>query len=93
VILVVTSVISAGYYLYVVMAMFMHPREEGAREPATPGPLTRGVIWAAAVLILVLGIFPDAIASWAETSVPHSTMSQANRALPFVYQPGVVRTQ
>ena len=73
VVLVLTSVISAGYYLYVVMVMFMRPREDGARIPPQSGPLTRGVIWAAAVLIIVLGIFPDAIASWAETSVPRAT--------------------
>jgi NADH-quinone oxidoreductase subunit N len=75
IILVVTSVISAGYYLYVVMVMFMNPREEGAAIPPRCGPLTRGVIWAAAVLILVLGVFPDAIASWAETSVPRATIT------------------
>lgn len=84
VILVVTSVISAGYYLYVVMVMFMHPREDGARLPAPCGPLTRGVIWASAVLILVLGVFPDAIASWAETSVPHATITPPNRTTPLL---------
>lgn len=73
IVLVLTSVISAGYYLYVVMVMFMRPREDGARVPAQCGPLTRGVIWAAAALILVLGVFPDAIAKWAETSAPRAT--------------------
>jgi NADH-quinone oxidoreductase subunit N len=87
VILVVTSVISAGYYLYVVMVMFMRPREDGARLPAPCGPLTRGVIWASAVLILVLGVFPDAIASWAETSVPHATITPPNRTVPVPMQP------
>jgi len=55
------------------MVMFMRPREEGSRMPAPVGPLTRGVIWAAAVLILTLGVFPDAIAQWAETSAPQAT--------------------
>ena len=87
VILVVTSVISAGYYLYVVMVMFMRPREDGAPLPAPCGPLTRGVIWASAVLILVLGVFPDAIASWAETSVPHATVTPANRTIPVPLLP------
>ena len=73
IILVLASVVSAGYYLYVVMVMFMRPREDGAPVPPPCGPLTRGVIWAAAVLILVLGVFPDAIATWAETSVPRAT--------------------
>ena len=89
IVLVVTSVVSAGYYLYVVMVMFMRPREDGANIPALPGPLTRGVIWASAVLILVLGIFPDAIASWAEASVPHATVTAPNRTLPVGYRPGV----
>ena len=93
IILVVTSVISAGYYLYVVMVMFMRPREDGARVPPAVGPLTRGVIWASAVLILVLGIFPDAIASWAETSVPHATVTPLDRATPVAYKPVAARAQ
>ncbi len=44
VVLVLTTVVSAGYYLYVVMVMFMKPRPEGAAVPgATPG-LTRAVV-------------------------------------------------
>lgn len=87
VVLVVTSVISAGYYLYVVMVMFMRPREDGARLPAQVGPLTRGVIWASAALILILGVFPDAIASWAETSVPHATLTAPGRTIPVALLP------
>src|SRR5207248_658259 len=34
VILVLTSLVSAGYYLYVVMVMFMRPREDDAIAPA-----------------------------------------------------------
>ena len=33
VVLVLTTVISAGYYLYVVMVMFMRPRPDGAPVP------------------------------------------------------------
>jgi len=59
VILVLTSVISAGYYLQVVRVMFMKPRPEGAADPAPAGALTRAVIVVTAVLILGLGILPS----------------------------------
>lgn len=75
VILVLTSLVSAGYYLYVVMVMFMRPREDDAIVPAETGPLTRGVILAAAVLVLALGVFPTTIASWAESSAPRPTVT------------------
>src|SRR3954469_21317753 len=43
VILVITSVVSAGYYLYVVMVMFMKPRNSGAAVPERTGAWTRTV--------------------------------------------------
>ena len=61
VLLVLTSVVSAGYYLYVVMVMFMKPRPEGADVPAPTGAMTRWVIGAAAVLILALGVWPNGL--------------------------------
>lgn len=64
IILVVTSVISAGYYLYVVMAMFMRPRLENALPVTPPAGWTRSVITAAAILILVLGILPNSVVRW-----------------------------
>lgn len=42
VVIVLTSVISAGYYLPVIRAMFMEPRAEGCRCPRRPG---RGRGW------------------------------------------------
>ena len=87
IVLVVTSVISAGYYLYVVMVMFMRPRDEGAPLPAPIGPLTRGVIWASALLILVLGVFPDTVASWAEISVPRATVTAPGPSAPAAVPP------
>jgi NADH-quinone oxidoreductase subunit N len=93
VILVLTSVISAGYYLYVVMVMFMRPREDDSRIPPQVGPLTRGVIWASAVLILVLGIFPDAIASWAEISAPRATDVRPRAPQPAGNSPGAMTVQ
>ncbi|MBX7118233.1 MAG: NADH-quinone oxidoreductase subunit N [Gemmatimonadaceae bacterium] len=59
VILVVTSVISAGYYLQVVRAMFMQPRPADAPAPPAAGVLTRTVMVVTAALILALGLFPS----------------------------------
>jgi len=68
VILVVTSVISAGYYLYVVMVMFMRPRAENAETIPPSTGWTRSVIAVAAILILVLGILPNSVVKWTQRS-------------------------
>jgi NADH-quinone oxidoreductase subunit N len=68
VILVLTSVVSAGYYLYVVMVMFMRPRPENAAPISATSGWTRSVIAVAAVLILVLGILPNSVVRWTERS-------------------------
>jgi NADH-quinone oxidoreductase subunit N len=68
--LVITSVVSAGYYLYVVMVMFMKPRATAAVLPDRPGGWTRTVVWASVVIILVFGLFPDAIVSFTQRSAP-----------------------
>jgi NADH-quinone oxidoreductase subunit N len=59
IILVIASLISAGYYLYVVMVMFMRQRKPDA-------PPVAGLRWldalrhaVAAILIIVLGILPN----------------------------------
>jgi NADH-quinone oxidoreductase subunit N len=64
VILVLTSVISAGYYLYVVMVMFMKPRPANVDSGRIIGGWTRLVIAAAAVIIIVFGIFPNPVVDW-----------------------------
>ena len=59
VVLVLTTVISAGYYLYVVMVMFMRARGESSAEiPDTPA-WTQFVMLACSVTILALGIMPN----------------------------------
>ena len=65
VLLVIATTISAGYYLYVVMVMFMKPRPEMA--PALPviGAMSRVVIFGSVVLLLVFGVFPDPVVRWA----------------------------
>ena len=65
VVLVLTTIISAGYYLYVVRVMFMGSRAPAAREyPPTP-MLVRVVIGVSAAVIIVLGLFPGHILNWA----------------------------
>ncbi len=70
VVLVVTSVVSAGYYLYVVMVMFMRPRNADAPSCPRAGGWTRFVIAAAAILIIVLGILPNGVLRLTEASRP-----------------------
>jgi NADH-quinone oxidoreductase subunit N len=72
VILVLTSVVSAGYYLYVVMVMFMRPRVpvtaprlRSAFGSAWPA---RAVVVVTAVAIVFFGIFPGLILTWAGRS-------------------------
>jgi len=69
-ILVVTSVVSAGYYLYVVMVMFMKPRTSTAPPVERAGGWTSFVVWASAAIILIFGLFPDAIVSFTHRSAP-----------------------
>jgi NADH-quinone oxidoreductase subunit N len=59
VILVFTTVVSAGYYLNVVMVMFMKPRPEGAAAPGATPALTRAVVLASVIGILLLGLMPE----------------------------------
>ena len=70
VVLVVASVISAGYYLYVVMVMFMKPRTSATVVPEATTAWTRAVVWASAAVILIFGLFPDAIVSFTQRSAP-----------------------
>lgn len=70
IVLVLTSVVSAGYYLYVVVVMFMRPRREGAAAPAASSRLTRWVIGTAAATILILGVFPNAVVALTRSSLP-----------------------
>ena len=73
VVLVLTTVISAGYYLYVVMVMFMRPRRDGAPVVGrTPG-WTRFVMLACAAAILILGILPDYAVRYASVGQPRVT--------------------
>lgn len=68
---------SAGYYLYVVMVMFMKPRTSGLILPAHTGAWTRAVVWGSAAIILVFGLFPDAVVSLAQRSAPLPAVTEA----------------
>ena len=72
VVLVIASVISAGYYLQVVMVMFMKDRREDAPAASPVGGLTRLVIAASVILILALGVFPDRLARLARDGAAHA---------------------
>ena len=65
VLLVLATTISAGYYLYVVMVMFMKPRPEHAPPLPVVGGMARAVIFASVVLLLVFGVYPDPVVRWA----------------------------
>ena len=80
VVLVLTSVVSAGYYLNVVRVMFMKPRPEGAGTPERAGPLTRGVVFAAALAILALGVVPSRLIGWSRNSIPRAPSVEAASA-------------
>jgi NADH-quinone oxidoreductase subunit N len=79
VVLVLTTVVSAGYYLYVVMVMFMRPRLEGLAVPAPSGGLTRFVLVATVILLLVLGVMPDYVVRLTWAGRPQLATTTADR--------------
>ena len=89
VILVVTSVVSAGYYLYVVMVMFMRPRLAGAAPVARTGGLTRAVIAVAAVALIALGFFPERLVRLTRGGPPLSALASpaATTVIPLPAAP------
>ncbi len=85
VVLVLTSVVSAGYYLYVVMVMFMRPRLAGAPTPARAGGLTRFVVASAAILLIGIGFFPERLVRFTRGSAPltASRLTSPGTAVPL----------
>lgn len=92
--LVLTSVLSAGYYLYVVMVMFMRPRPKDA-QPVAPVPrLTGLVIGLTAGALLIFGVFPNPVLWFARQNtlpVPVPTMSQDMPGMIHGVAPGVAQ--
>ncbi|MEO7359515.1 MAG: proton-conducting transporter membrane subunit, partial [Gemmatimonadaceae bacterium] len=73
VILVLSSVVSAGYYLSVVSAMFMKDRPDHIAIPAAPRPMAAAVIAFTVIALLVLGVYPTPVANLARLSAPIGT--------------------
>ena len=68
VILVLASVVSAGYYLYLVAVMFMRRRLVDAPEPPATPAWTGGVIAVCAALLLALGLYPTPAVRWSQAA-------------------------
>ncbi|MEP6730371.1 MAG: NADH-quinone oxidoreductase subunit N [bacterium] len=84
VVLVLTTVISAGYYLYVIMVMFMRPRRADAPQIGTTPALTRFVMVATAAAILILGVAPDIAVQFAFVGIPRlSVPSVVAKGVPL----------
>ena len=82
VVLVLTTVLSAGYYLYVVMVMFMRPRTANAVEIPRSRAWTQFVMVAAAALILILGVAPDLAVRYANVGIPQLGVPDVVAKLP-----------
>jgi len=83
VVLVITTVVSAGYYLYVVMLMFMRPRADDAPTIARSGGLTRVVLAASVAVLLVLGVIPEAAIQTANKGQPKMELEPSITELPI----------
>ncbi len=77
VVLVLTTVISAGYYLYVVMVMFMRPRRADAPAIGSTPALTQFVMVVTAATILILGVAPDLAVRFAIVGTPRLSAPDA----------------
>jgi len=66
----VASIISAGYYLKVIVYMFLHPRER-AMAPARVSAGESFTLMLTGVLILLLGIFPGFLMDWIRFTLFH----------------------
>lgn len=84
VVLVVTSAISAAYYLVAVSAMFMRPRSEGAPAPAS-APMAHSLVAVCAGLLLLLGIYPTPVVQMARLAL---TTGVAAPVGPIKQNPG-----
>ena len=80
VVLVVTSVVSAGYYLPVIMAVYMKPAPPASRyEGLRLSPATAGAIAVSVALILLLGFWPGGLLDLAGQSA--ATLTQTGLPL------------
>jgi len=68
--LVLTTVVSAGYYLHVIMVMFMRAPSGDAEQSPPAAPLTRVILAVSVVALLVLGVFPNWAHQMAQQGLP-----------------------
>jgi NADH-quinone oxidoreductase subunit N len=70
IVLVLSSVVSAGYYLGLIAPMFMKPSQRG-RATTMPVPFgVRAVAVGCAVAVLILGVLPSSLTRLAQRSAP-----------------------
>ncbi|HEX3158151.1 MAG TPA: NADH-quinone oxidoreductase subunit N [Gemmatimonadaceae bacterium] len=81
ILLVLTSVLSAGYYLYLIMVMFMRSRPADAAPLGPMRPMTSAVIGAAVLVLLAFGVYPTPIVRMARQSTPPMTTTASGAAL------------
>ncbi|HVE78381.1 MAG TPA: NADH-quinone oxidoreductase subunit N [Gemmatimonadaceae bacterium] len=77
VILVLASVVAAGGYLYVVKVLFFNERPAVVPAATRVGVLTRFTIALAAVVILVLGVWPQPLVSLVRGGAPRRPVAAA----------------
>ena len=77
VVVVMASLISAGYYLGVVVAMFMKPRPADAPVARRIAPATSVVIGACALVLLFFGALPSVVVTFANRSAPNTAAGVA----------------
>jgi NADH-quinone oxidoreductase subunit N len=82
VVLVLTTVVSAGYYLYVILLMFMRPRPENAPVPERSGGMTRMVLAITVALILIIGVVPEQVVRFARSGLPRMESAPTVTTLP-----------
>jgi NADH-quinone oxidoreductase subunit N len=84
-ILVVTSVVSAGYYLPIIMAMYMkRPAHGGQHADVSLTPVYRGVLATVLAVLLFFGVFPTSAIRLAHDS---STVFRRAHAAPMAVMP------
>ncbi len=76
VIVVLSSAISAAYYLGVISAMFMRPRPEGHPVPSVL-PMAQSLITVTCLLLLLLGIYPTPVIELARRALPGAAAAVA----------------
>jgi NADH-quinone oxidoreductase subunit N len=64
----INSAIAAFYYLRIIVAIYMHEPSEATANISAPAPGLNIAIWASAIGVLILGIFPSALLKFASIS-------------------------